>query len=153
MDTVRWVATLSNGETAVEHSGEYTLEPGQRMPWVRLCEFLAQNDLHLTSLRLNFKGRTIHMPRANFDRFDMSKSRPPLFYALEYKLEAEMGDDGTFGESKRFIDLIAFYDNFEVHYLQDLQEGNNSWVVVTQGYLPMAQTPRNNDDRNTTPAD
>lgn len=141
---VRWVVTLNNGTTAVEHSGDYQVVPGERKPWVRLCEFAAENDLHITSLRLNFRGRTIHMPRSKFDRFGLDeKNIAPLYYALEYKMEAEMGADGAFGDQKHYIDLIALYPQFEVHYIQDLQDGNTSWVSVTQGHNPMAISPRN----------
>lgn len=143
-DIATWVATLSDGSTVAEHSGEFQLIDGQRKPWVRLCSFAAEGDLHLTSLRLNHKGRTTHMPRSNFLRFGL-ESRAPLSYALEYKVEAEMGDDGTFGDTKQFIALVALFDKFEVHFIQDLQDGNNSWVAVTEGYLPMAETPRRKD--------
>jgi hypothetical protein len=61
---------------------------------------------------------------------------------LEYKVEAEMGEDGTFGDSQRFIDLIAEYPTYAVHYIQEIGDGNNSWVVVTEGYNAMASTPR-----------
>lgn len=140
---IKWVATLSNGTTAVEHIGEYTVKPGERKPFVKLAEYLADNDLHLTSLRLNIKGRTIHMPRVNFDRFNLNeKSRAPLFYSLQYFLEAEMGGGGL-EKQTHFADLVAHYPAFDVHYIQDITDGNNSWVTVTENYTPMARTPLN----------
>jgi hypothetical protein len=143
--TINWVATLSDGSTATEHSGEYTILSGERKPWVRLTRFLADNDLHLTSLRLNFRGRTIHMPRQNFGRFGLNEqSRPPLFYSLAYFLEGEINEAGEFGE-KHFVDLVAHFAKFDVHYVHDLQEGNTSWVLVTEGYNPMAPTPLNKE--------
>lgn len=138
---VRWVATLSDGSTAVEHSGEYQIVPGERKPWVRLCEFAAENDLHLTSLRLNYKGRTVHMPRPKFDRFDFNENnRAPLSYSLQYHLEGEMNDDGSFSQV-HFIDLAAHYEQLTVHFIQELG-GSNSWVLVTEGDVPLAETPR-----------
>jgi len=138
---VRWIATISDGSTAVEHSGEYTVRPGERKPWVRLCTFLAENDLHLTSLRLNLMGRTIHLPRSKFDRFDMNeRSRAPHSYSLQYHIEGEL-DNGTFSQTQ-FVDLAAHYDGFSVHYVQDITDGNNSWVIVTEGDSPLAETPR-----------
>jgi hypothetical protein len=142
-DNIRWVATLSDGTTAVEHAGEYTVVPGERKPWVRLASFLANNDLHLTSLRLNFRGRTIHMPRENFDRFNLGNvSRAPAFYSLQYLIEGNIDTASGIFSQQKFIDLIAHYDSFEVHYLQDLEKGDNSWVIVTEGLNTMAPTPR-----------
>lgn len=138
---IRWVATLSDGTTAVEHSGQYQIIPGERKPWIRLTQFLVENDLHLTSLRLNFRGRTIHMPRATFDRFGLGeKNCAPSFYSLQYLIEGELGDDGTL-EQTTFIDLVAHYDELQVHYIQDITDGNTSWVVVTEGLRTMAPTP------------
>ncbi len=140
---VRWVATLSDGSTAVEHSGEYQIVPGERKPWVRLTQFATENDLHLTSLRLNFKGRTIHMPREKLDRFALTdKTRAPLSYSLQYHIEAEIGFDGGGFIEKKFIDLAAHYEDFTVHYIQDTTDGNNSWVVVSENVERMAESPR-----------
>lgn len=148
-DVVRWVATLSDGSTAVEHAGDFQILPGERKPWVRLCEFTADNGLHLTSLRLNFKGRTIHMPRSRFDRFDMNvASRAPLFYSLQYHMEAEMSSAGFLESQTLFVDLAAHFEfngsKISVHYIQDVTEGNNSWIIVNEDWSPLAATPREN---------
>jgi hypothetical protein len=133
-EDVKWIATLSDGTTAAEHTGNWTLIPGERKPWIRLCKYAAQNGLTITSLRLNFRGRTIHLPRSNFDRFDMNAtSRSPLYYSLAYHVELDM-TDGDLDNQTRFIDIAAHYpDEIAVHYIQDTTDGNNSWVVVTQG--------------------
>lgn len=136
----RWVATTSDGTTYVEHTGEYVLKPGERMPWVRLTRDLAAKGEYITSLRLNFKGRTIHMPRPNFGKFGLDdKVRSPLFYSLQYMIERDMGGEMVDTE---FVDLIAHYPTFEVHYVQDTTDGNNSWVIVTEGSPTMAPSPR-----------
>jgi hypothetical protein len=142
-DTARWVATLSDGSTVAEHAGEFQIVPGERKPWIRLCQFAADNNLHLTSLRLNFKGRTIHLPRSKFDRFDMNESsRTPAFYALQYHLEGTFEEDGSFSQTD-FIDLAAHYDDFVVHYIQNITDANTSWVVVTNADSePLAPSPR-----------
>lgn len=142
MTDVKWVATISDGTTAAEHSGEYSIIPGKRKPWVRLTEDLHKKGLHLTSLRLNYDGRTIHMPRAKFDRFGLnSKSVPPEFYSLNYLIEGSLAPGGVL-EQDNFIDLVAHYNDFQVHYIQDIQNGNNAWVTITKDFLPMASTPR-----------
>lgn len=141
MADISWVATLSDGSTAVEHSGEYTVRPNERLPWVRLTKFAAENGLYLTSLRLNFNGRTIHMPRLNFDRFNLNdKSVAPLFYSIQYMIEGIMGGEQAI-ESKYFVDMIAHYSTYDVHYIQDVTDGENSWINVTEGYTPSAPSP------------
>ena len=126
-----WVATLSDGTTAVEKQGTWTLNPGERLPWIRLTEFAADNDLHLTSLRLNFNGRTIHMPREKFTKFSMEeRAIAPEYYSVQYHLEVDDMLSGSPTQTN-FIDLAAHYKDFAVHYIQDATDGKDSWIVVT----------------------
>jgi hypothetical protein len=144
MENVQWVATLSDGTTAVEHRGSWAVIPGKRKPWVRLCNFAAQEGLHLTSLRLNIDDKTIHMPRDKFDRFNLGKySQSPKSYSLQYHLEVD--DLMAKRDSTEFVDLAAHYPLFTVHYIQDVTNGNNSWIVVTDGDTPMAISPSRKD--------
>jgi hypothetical protein len=108
---------------------------------------LGDNDLTLTSLRLNFNGRTVHMPRPGFDKFGYADStREPLFYSLSYHVEAEMDMGGGLLEQTLFMDLAAHYPNdMTVHYVQDVTGANNGWVVVTEGHQALATTPRKRD--------
>jgi hypothetical protein len=139
----KWVATLSDGTTAVEHTGSFMLEEGKRKPWPRLTDYLAQNDLYLTSLRLNFLGRTIHLPRENFDKFNTGEiNRPPLSYSLCYHIEAEAEYGSLALEETRFIELTAHYEDFAVSYVQDITGRLNSWVFVTEARDGLAETPR-----------
>jgi hypothetical protein len=125
-----WVATLSDGTTAVEKKGQWTVNSGERLPWVRLTHFAADNDLHLTSLRFNFMGRTIHMPRDKFAKFSMDeRSKAPQYYSLQYHLEVD--DVLADAKATTFVDLAAHYEDFAVHFIQDITEGNDSWIVVT----------------------
>lgn len=140
-----WVATLSDGSTITEHSGQFKIIEGERKPWVRLCRFLGDNKLWLTSLRLNYRGRTIHMPRTKLDKFGMTeRTRTPLYYSLQYHHEAEMTFGGAVKEEWNYIDLAAHYQDFAVHFVQDVTNGDNSWIVVTDTDA-MAPTPLNKD--------
>ena len=143
-DEIRWIATLSDGSTAVEHRGEYQIVEGERKPWIRLCEFAANNGFHLTSLRLNFRGRTIHLPRATFDKFKMNETNvAPDFYSFQYHIEVDdiLGDMDT----TEFVDLAAHYGELTVHYVQDVTDGNTAWVIVTTGDTPLAPSPAKQD--------
>ncbi len=146
MSDAQFVATLSDGTTIVEGDKDFKAELGKRTPWYRLTEHLARHDdLHITSLRLNLDGRTIHLPRTNFGRFDMNEyNRAPLFYALEYVLEGSTASDsdGNFSgtwDNEKFVDLIAGFETFEVHYITSLSN-NTSWIVVTDRKPVMAST-------------
>lgn len=139
-----WVATLSNGETVVENTGSWTIKKGEPLPWTRLCHFLADNDLHVTSLRVNFDGKVVHMPRAKFDKFGHN-AKTPNQYSLCYKVEAEMNMDGGVVDQTLFIDLAAHYDDFAVHYVLNTTNGNESWISVTDNEA-VALTPRYKED-------
>lgn len=142
----RWIATLSDGSTIVENTEDWSIKPGEPLPWVRLCHFTADNNLHLTSLRLNYKGRTIHLPRAKFDKFGLD-AISPLYYSLAYKVEAEMNLGGGAIDQTLFVDLVAHYQDFEAHYIQNVTTGNESWVVVTENLVPLAKTPQFNGEQ------
>jgi hypothetical protein len=140
-DSATWIATLSDGSTIAE--SDIKIVPGERMPWVKLTNHLGQSGLHLTSLRLNYKGRTIHLPRMNFDRFAYNTvSRAPLFYSLCYHVEGDIPIDTGIMKQTNFVELSAHYDDFVVSYIQDVSEGANSWIVVTDDRTGLAETPR-----------
>ena len=144
VEKATFVATLSDGSTAVEESGEWVTLPGERKPWVRLCNFAYENGLYLTSLRLNYKGTTIHLPREKFSRFGLEDVVvTPDHYSLSYQIEAEIGgEDGGFGNEQLYIDLAAhFEEGFVVHYIQQITTQDHSWVVVTKGAHRMAESP------------
>lgn len=136
---VRFIATLSDGSTITEGSGEWTVQPGQRSPWIRLAQFATKNKLHLTSLRLDIDGRTVHMPRERFERFGL-EGVEPHFYSLSYQLEVDNINSGG-GKQSHFVNLTAHFDDFEVHYVQDV-EGTTSWIIVTRDFDAIAPTPR-----------
>lgn len=144
-DVATWVATLSDGSTLTDY--DFDVSPGQRKPWVQLTQKLMKEGLHVTSLRLNYKGRTLHMPRTNFGKFGYEDaSRAPLYYSLLYHVEGDMpfNDEGKtpFMIQTNFIELAAHFEDFMVRFIQDTTDGNNSWIVVTDNTRAMAETPR-----------
>jgi hypothetical protein len=48
----RWIASLSDGTTVFED-----ITPGMKTAWMRLKEYVAANDLHITNLRLEYAGQ------------------------------------------------------------------------------------------------
>jgi hypothetical protein len=79
----------------------------------------------------------------NFDRFALHEiSIAPLFYSLQYHMEAEMLGGEAFEKESRFIDVAAHYpEGVAVHFIQELGEQNNSWIVVSKDAQRMATTP------------
>lgn len=137
---VSWVATTSNGEQVAEHKGNYTVIDGERKPWVRLCQNLATNGEHITSLRLwivdKHGQRTVNLPRLN-SRFKANTI--PDRYSIEYILEA----DDVLGATKQdeFIDVGTHYGNVSVHYIQQINDIANSWIEVRSGLEPQMPSP------------
>ncbi len=54
----RWIASLSNGETIFED-----IRDGMEPAWVRLSEYVEENDLSITNLRAQFEsGKSVPLP-------------------------------------------------------------------------------------------
>ena len=54
----RWIASLSNGETIYEDNRD-----GEDPAWVRLAKYVEQEDISITTLRVQFEsGRLINLP-------------------------------------------------------------------------------------------
>jgi len=145
-DVATWVATLSDGTTIAEK--DFDITPGLRKPWVQLTQKLGREGLHVTSLRLNYKGRTVHLPRTSLNgKFGYDEIyRAPLFYSLVYHLEGDMhfGGEESLVQTQ-YIELAAHFDGYMVRYIQDITNGNTSWIVVTDDKRAMAETPRRKD--------
>lgn len=54
---VRWIASLSNGETIFEDK-----KPGERSAWERLAEYIRINNLAITRLRLQIDNLEVPLP-------------------------------------------------------------------------------------------
>lgn len=134
-----WIATLSDGTTAIEYQGEWDLIPGQRKPWVRLIDQLQAEGKFITSLRLRVGKRTIHLPKPS-SRFE---SYCPLYYSLCY--QADLDDALGSPVETHYVDLAAHFENFAVHYIQDITHGNTSWITVTAPDA-LAPSPRREGD-------
>lgn len=124
---VTWIATVSDGTTIAEHEGQYEIIPGERKPWVRLCQSLRAEGKHLTSLRLRIGDRAIHLPRSQ-GRFSTKNPVAPDFYSLEHIVEL----DGIGGDQSQsdFLDAAAHYEGYSVHFITQVDDITNAWVEV-----------------------
>ena len=132
MSNYGFVATLSNGTVAAENNGMWTVIPGERKPWVRLQQYCADNDLHITSLRLNVDGQTYHLPKID-TRFNTGALHPDS-YSIQYIGEVEQ--DGT---TNNLIDVGAYYGDVSVHLMCELDGQHTSWTQVRQDFKPLCK--------------
>ena len=132
--THNFVATLSDGTVAAEHSGQWVVIDGERKPWVRLGDYLLQNGLHVTSLRYNANGTTYHAPKLD-TRFEKGGQEPD-WYSLEYIIEVEEGPNGR--EEMHLVDIGAYFGDVSVHQIIELGGQETSWVQLRKNYKAMA---------------
>lgn len=129
MCKVRFAAVLSDGTVMVEEEDLVTV-PGEVRPWVKLTELL--KDRTVEELKLLIDDEEVLMP-FGFSRFGLV-SEDPASYSLQYSTELEM-DGGSFTTSN-FVDLIAHFKDFEVHYIHDLEK-KKGLIAVTKGLRPL----------------
>lgn len=79
------------------------------------------------------------------DRFGFNESNlKPLRYSLCYHLERDdiLGEGG--GTDELFIDLAAHYDQFTLHYIHNITNDSESYMVIsdnTDPLIPDSGTP------------
>jgi hypothetical protein len=131
-----FVATLSDGTTVAEHTGEWTIVEGARKPWVRLCDYLLENKLYITSLRYNINGVTYHAPKLD-TRFEKGGIHPKG-YSLEYIYEREEGFMPVGVTEFLAVDVGAYYGGPSVHQIVEVGGQKTAWMQVRNEYKPMA---------------
>lgn len=127
-----WCASLSDGTTHFEGSGDFTEIPGGESPYLRLLSFVSANGLKITSLGLlnSEHGRHWHLP---------SVGRNPKFRAFdscpkpsECRFFRMMGVDKKGKDAER-VDLFSvieatYQDGVRVQVW--VEDGTlNSWTV------------------------
>ncbi len=132
-----FVATLSNGTTVAEHHGDYTVIAGERKPFVRLCTFVAENGLYLTSLRYNANSTVYHAPKLD-QRWEKGGLHPDR-YGIEYIVELEEGPQGR--EECHYVDVAAYYGDMSVHTIIELGGSQHVHTQLRQGYIALASAP------------
>ena len=131
MEKGKWVVVLDNGLVLEEHHGEFTVKPGERLPWVRLCAFVEQADLRVKELRFELGNRTFYMP------MELSEFRggvdvlKPHSYSILYSVTVDFDLGGGAQIERHFVDLAAHYDSMSVHLIQSL-DGTQTFVEVSK---------------------
>lgn len=139
---VKWLVSLSNGETFFEGKGKFVEIAGQRSPWQRLLSYTAQSKTTITSLSLyTDEGQTFNLPSAgNNPKFAPFRAlEKPIDYAVRRHIanEASGSQDengvkvGAMKMSDWFTSIVAIYPTHELQLWVDNQNTKNCWVLVT----------------------
>ena len=143
MVTAKWLASLSDGATAIEGIPPFEVIPGELSPWLRLQEHLKASDLHITGLRIQVEKpgesiKTYNLPSYRADslsgeheRWRFIRPLQPLSYNYGRVAEASWGGRGDMVRGRvPHIFISAEYENFTVYLFVDQLEGAESWVLI-----------------------
>jgi hypothetical protein len=129
-NTIRWVAGLSNGETAVEGKGQFVKTAQDLSPWRRLLRYIEQNNLEIISLRIVCGDQSFMVPsmKTSYRFYDgLLPSRLFHFHRKIYDL-------GRQGQSSRtdYICIRAEYDDLDVgvNLYVDIDDTDKCWVAL-----------------------
>lgn len=143
---VSFIASLSNGQTVIEHKGHYAWIDGQPSPWQRLIKYTIENKLTINSLSLfTPHGATYTIPPAGgkpkFTGYNKKDEVKPIDFEVKRFLAREMtiGAKDNKAEVEK-TDIAEFYTIAEAIYpdfiLQlwvDELDPRHSWVVIKGG--------------------
>lgn len=123
---IKWRATLSDGTVATQDEGEWIENPGERLPWNRLCKYSAENGLVVDKLEVDIDGRLVYLP-FDLQRFSLVNQKPNSFDIM-YHMEVDNLLTG--GNTSIYIDTIAHYKNFDLHLINKT-DTTESWIFIT----------------------
>ena len=141
MVTTKWLASLSDGTTAVEGEGKFAQGGGVLM-WDKLLAHLLENNLTMTALRVQvLKGgeptNPYNLPSCRLDnksgqheKWNYIHPMVPHSYEVRRCVTRAMNTGGKILAEQIQIEAIARYDDFTVSLFVDQNEGNEAWVVI-----------------------
>jgi len=136
MKKVRWIVSLSNGETLYEERGNFKTIKGELSPWQRLLSYIAENELEIRSISLvhSETGRRYHVPSAGSSpKFHAFATAPkPIDYKFFRKIGADVLKGGVIDPDKadHFSVIEAVYSDNRVQLWVDEKNGN-CWTLLT----------------------
>ena len=131
---VKWIASLSNGETIHEGKNEYEFKENELSPWQRLLKHIDKKKLMITSLALyTDKGQRWNLPSAgNNPRFKIFlETEKPIGYKFFRKVGADVFS-GTITKQDDFAVIEAVYPNYKLQiWVKDIYP-YPSWSLVNK---------------------
>lgn len=140
----KWLASLSDGSTAIEGIEPFHVIPGELSPWLRLQNHLIVCDLYITGMRIQVEKpgdatRTYNLPSHNTTpegKHERWRSLRPLLPESYNYFRWVTRDIVPGSTEQRQIEVRAVYEGFTVSLFVDENEGNESWVVIHENKMP-----------------
>lgn len=143
--TAHWLASLSNGETAIEGKTPYNEIAGIESPYQRLRLYCSKNKLLITNIRLQIQVddqpvRTFNLPSLSpkakwLNRKPIMPIAFDYFRTVEQDMKAEPAEGGYMVKrnpegDRRYIEAHAIYEDYKLVIIVDEDEGNESWSMI-----------------------
>lgn len=137
--SVKWLASLSDGYTAVEGKYPFEVRPGEVKPWKRLQKYTASRLRHITGMRIQVyrKGeaiRTYNLPSLNISPSGRHKKFKKLLPRIPREFKAQrILHTFRFGPPRgdeTFLEVMAIYDGYALSIIVDEQEGTEIWTSI-----------------------
>jgi len=130
---VRWITSLSNGETLYEERGNFKTIDGELSPWLRLLSYLEDNDLKITSIALTYDERTrYNLPStSNSPKFHaFSEADKPVSFNFFRKYGGNVIDGSVdTATADHFTVIEALYEDGKTVQVWVDEANGNSWTL------------------------
>ena len=131
---VRWIASLSNGQTLYEERGNFKTIDGELSPWLRLLSYATENNLSITSIALTFDERTRYNlsslgKNPKFHAF--AQAAKPVAFNFFRKLGGDVIDGKVNAETADHFGVIeAQYESGQVVQVWVDDANGNTWTLM-----------------------
>ena len=127
---IKWSVGLSDGQNIYEDKGDYKRVEGELSPWLKLMEYIDNNDVEITSLSLyTDEGRRWNLPSTGNPKFrELREVEQPD----ELKFRRKLSKDLVSGNEKRYAVIEAHYEDYKVQLWVRNKEPNPSWSLIKQ---------------------
>lgn len=136
MVITKWLASLSDGTTVVEGMPPYEIIEGEPSPWLRLQAHLEKEGLYITGLRVQVKKdeeatRTYNLPSFNCNQNGTHEkwTKVNVLVPIGFDYYRRERHSLTTNEIRKYIQITAIFELFEISLFIDELEGTESWSV------------------------
>lgn len=136
----KWLASLSDGSTAIEGEGLFAIVTNEPSPWQKLTAHLEAAGLHITHMRIQVSRpgeatRTYNLPsqrttpEGTHERWVSLYPIIPERYNYWRWVTGSLGADGG-DEEGHEIEIRAYFADYpDISLIVDENEGTECWVV------------------------
>ena len=133
MTQIKWVASLSNGETLYEGKGDYKKVSGELSPWQKLKQHLDNENLRITSLALySDDGRRFNLPSTGtnpkFRAF--SQAEKPESYRFFRQVGVDVKNGQKENEEHFAVIQAEYADGKKLQVWVRDHKPHESWVLI-----------------------